>query len=183
MPTDKRYDDPTSNKDGPPIPRHWLYALMIVDKVVDKFGIAFLILALLLTVVWKFGDPKTQNDFVRELLFQETTRRPWVTLAFLALVLLNFVGARANAIVARKLVQKEKDRVDAETERLRGVANEKSRLQEDILGVPLSHTDPDGEVSERKRVSATSTAAAKKADDGATAELDEASKTGRKEAS
>jgi hypothetical protein len=170
----------TEERSVPEKVKPWLFALLILDKFVDRFGVSLLVLLLILGVVWRFGDERTKNDFVRELLFQETTKKPWVTCFFLVLLGVNLFGRGANVSLFRRWTRTERKRVETETDRLNRVAQEKSRLQEEILGAPLSHTDRDRVSSSGKRLSTISTTAQGGVDDEATVELGEASERGTK---
>ena len=96
---------------------------------VDRFGLAFSVMLLLLFAVKWLGSTQTQDDFVRELLFGQITGRRTLALFFGALVLLAVFGV--DTAVRAKLTEK------AEMKRL---ADEKSRWQERALDTDLSHT-------------------------------------------
>lgn len=101
----------------------------LFTHVVDRFGVPFGLLLLCLATIWVFGDDKTQNDFIREMLFGEVTGKPAARLFFLALLALSLVSSSA---LFRRL-----SREPAEMKRL---ADEKARLQERLIGSELSHT-------------------------------------------
>lgn len=101
----------------------------LFTHVVDRFGVAFGVLILCLLTIWLFGSEKTQDDFIREMLFGTVTGSPATRLFFVALILL--------ALVSSSALFRRWSREGTEMKRL---ADEKSRLQEKLIGSELSHT-------------------------------------------
>lgn len=105
----------------------WVHYLTVFT---ERFGVPFGLLMVCLGAVWCFGDAKTHNDFIRELLFGEITHRPTVGLIFLGLILIILVG-NAAALFRR---------ASREPKEVKRIADEKARLQEKLIGTELSHT-------------------------------------------
>ena len=106
-----------------------LFAL-IFNQVAERFGVTAAIFCLLLGAVRLFGDAKTQNDFMREVLFADVTHTRYVQVFFGALVALMACGA---------LLRKKS--ITDESKEMKRLAAEKGALQQKLIGSTLSHTD------------------------------------------
>ena len=105
-------------------------ATSIIASLVDRFGIAFVVLLLLLLAVKWMGSDQTQDDFIRELLFGEVTKGRSLAVFFVSLVLISLFGV--DSIVRAKLT---------ESKEMKRLAAEKTLWQERALQTELSHTD------------------------------------------
>jgi len=104
-------------------------AIFVMAQAVDKFGMPAALFMICLTAVWVLGDAKTQNDFIREVLFADVTHTRYVQGFFGALVALA-IGASAIGIRKKR----------AESSELKRIAAEKTRLQQKLIEAELSHT-------------------------------------------
>lgn len=109
--------------------RAWVKAITSVMSMVDRFGIAFTVLVLQIVAVKWLGTEKTQDDFLRELLFGEITQGRSLAIYFGLLILVAMFGidtiARARFTESREIKR---------------LAKEKSEWQERALRTSLSHT-------------------------------------------
>lgn len=105
-------------------------ATSVIAALVDRFGVAFVVLLLIVATVKWLGNGKTQDDFLRELLFGEITGGRSLGVFLAGLVLLALFGV--DSIVRARLM---------ESAEMRRLAQEKSRWQERALQTKLSHTD------------------------------------------
>lgn len=110
-------------------------AFAVLDRVANTFGIPAATLLLCFGAVWFFGDAKTKNDFVRELLFRDVTHTPWLSLFFAILIVVSAVGAWRATVRRRAL----------ESTEMRRLASERTRLQEKLLEASVSHSAPPGQ--------------------------------------
>ena len=121
--------EPTQPSFSPAEVRLWVKAIATFMSFVDRFGLAFSVMLLLLFAVKWMGSTQTQDDFVRDLLFGQITGGRSLALFFGVLVLLTVFGI--DTAVRAKLT---------ETTEMKRLADEKSRWQERALGTDLSHT-------------------------------------------
>lgn len=101
----------------------------VVAYSFDRVGIPMTLLLISLGSIWLLGNEKTQDEFVRELLFAEKTRG-LVTAYFVFLVTCCLFGGVFNW---RKLHREDGDE-------MKRIGAEKSRLQERLIGQELHHT-------------------------------------------
>ena len=99
---------------------------MLFDKVADKFGICAVVFVLVVGTVWLLGDQKTQDDFVRELLFREVTHTPYLSVLMVMLL---------SGIVVTGLAKRSKR--NAENAEISRLAQERNDLQQQRLNVPI----------------------------------------------
>jgi hypothetical protein len=98
-------------------------AALIFAGIADRFGVPFAMLGLLVGLVKFLGSEKTQDDFVRELLFGAVNKRPILTIVVAAIVLDAVVGFSSWVRHRR-----------AESKEMKRLADEKGRLQEALIG-------------------------------------------------
>jgi hypothetical protein len=109
----------------------------VLSRCADRFGVPFAILFFLFGAVKLLAKEQTQDDFIRELLFEHVTNRPYVQAFFGSLVVLTILGAYGLL---------ERGRADsAEIKRL---AKEKGELQQKLLGRKLSRSGDDDDEDE-----------------------------------
>jgi hypothetical protein len=109
----------------------WLVRCMsLVASFFDRFGIALTVLLLLLLTVKWMGSAKTQDDFVRELLFGQITGGRSLAIFFAVLIAISILGI--DTIVRARLT---------ESAEMKRVTAEKTKWQERALQSELSHTD------------------------------------------
>lgn len=109
----------------------WVVAGMAAfGRVADKFGTSFAVLVLVLLAVRLLGKDNTWDDFVREVLFGQVTHRPWLGIIVAILVMDAAIGGWT---VRRWLSSDSKE--------MRRIADEKSKLQELLMGRKLHHTE------------------------------------------
>lgn len=101
----------------------------LLERAIDKLGIPLVLFVICLGVIKTFGSAKTQDDFVREMLFGDITHGPWIRLFFFGLIILCLLWSRIT-----------KRRASRESPEMKRIADEKSRLQEELIGKKLSHT-------------------------------------------
>lgn len=107
----------------------WLTVVAVgLGRISDRFGAPAGVAALLILLVWAFGDDATQNEFVRGLLFGDHGRW-WLQALGLVLV----VDILFGYSVRRRWL-------DGESTEMKRIAAEKRRLQEKLLGRELAHT-------------------------------------------
>jgi hypothetical protein len=121
--------EPSASSFNPAEVRLWVKTIAAFMSFLDRFGLAFSVMLLLLVAVKWMGTAQTQDDFIRELLFGQTTGGRTLAIFFIILILLSVFGI--DTLVRAKLTE------SAEMKRL---AEEKSRWQERALGTELSHT-------------------------------------------
>lgn len=109
--------------------RIWLRCLGTLTSFIDRFGLAFTVMLLLLIAVKWMGSEGTQDDFVRELLFGSITGGRSLAIFFVSLILLALFGV--DTIVKARL---------SESAEMKRLAAEKTMWQERALKTNLSHT-------------------------------------------
>jgi hypothetical protein len=105
-------------------------AVFFIGKTVDRLGVPFAVLLVLLGAIWKMGSETTRNDFIREVLFGDITRTRHLS-AFFAILIIVIVG---GAIGTRQKGRKD------ESAEMKRVSKEKTVLQERLLGRSLSNS-------------------------------------------
>lgn len=121
---------PAEERYTPAEVRAWVRALTSVMSLVDRFGIAFTVLVLQILAVKWLGSQKTQDDFLRDLLFGEITKGRSLAIFYVILIVLAMFGV--DTIVRARL---------SESREMKRLAKEKTEWQERALGTKLSHTD------------------------------------------
>lgn len=104
--------------------------------IAERLGMAFAIMTFIVLGVWFLGSTTTKDEFVRELLFGSITNTRYLSLFFVALIVIALFGLD-NMFASWRTERAEMKRL----------ASEKTRLQERLLG-PLSHTHGIEEVAE-----------------------------------
>ena len=111
----------------------WLQVLVVglnaLTKVADRFGVAFAVFIILLLAVRWMGSGETQDDFIRELLFGSVTGTRFITLFFVAILVVAIFGLDTRRRDYR-----------TESDEMKRLSDEKTHWQEVALGRPLSHT-------------------------------------------
>jgi hypothetical protein len=59
-------------------------------RLADRIGISFTMLLVMLFTIWKMGSERTQDDFIRELLFADVTHTRYLSV-FVGMLLLIIV--------------------------------------------------------------------------------------------
>src|SRR5690349_11374709 len=99
-----------------------LIAIRLIDRAFDTFGVPMTVLFGIFLIVYKFGSAKTQDDFIREILFRGVTQTPWLQIFFVGLISVAiYLGVKARRR-GRVLEGREMQRL----------ADEKTRLQEKL---------------------------------------------------
>ena len=80
-----------------------------------------------LGAVWVFGSAETKDQFIRDVLWAE--KSPWLRGFFLAVLILLVVSVYYG----------RRRRRAAEGKELQRVSDEKSALQQNLIGAPLHH--------------------------------------------
>lgn len=114
----------------------WLRIVTAITRFVDRFGMAVGMIVLLLFTVWFMGSDKTQDDFVRELLFGEVTKTRHLAMFFVALVAISLFGLD-GIIRARLLDSREVKRLAAERDKWQARALDEpalDRKKDDVDG-------------------------------------------------
>lgn len=106
----------------------WLLGWLVFGRIADRFGAPAAVLTLILVAVKLFAGTETQDDFIRAVLFGEFGWPLPVLGVFLV----------ADLLFGFRLRRKW---VDGESDEIRRLADERSGLQEQLLGVRLSHTE------------------------------------------
>ena len=132
------------NQKGPKIGEFLaMHGAAVFGKLADRFGISAAILVFIVITVKLLGNTDTQDDFVRELLFQDVTHKPWWQL-FVGYLVFNVLLFPAAWWVRTRNESKEMQRI----------ASEKSKLQAQLLGADLHHSEEEQRAAESVRPSA-----------------------------
>lgn len=103
----------------------WLF----LDRLTDRFGPAAVVLVFIFGCIKVFATKETQDRVMRELFFRSETNTPYVQIFIGFLLLLVALDVR---LIWRYL--------SGERGELKRVTEEKTRLQEELLGKPVSHS-------------------------------------------
>ncbi len=99
-------------------------------KFADKFGTSFAVLVFVVASVRLLGKENTWDDFVREALFGQITHRPWLGVILAILVIDAAIGGWTIRLW-----------LSSDSKEMRRIAAEKSKLQEELIGRKLHHTN------------------------------------------
>lgn len=117
----------------PPAPREvgvWITIAQSFGALVERLGIGFSVLIVLLLTVWFMGSERTRDDFIRELLFAQITQTHHLQAFFGFLIVFTLFGVDSVLRGYR-----------SEKAEMRRLSAEKTRLQELLARRELAHTD------------------------------------------
>lgn len=101
-----------------------------LSELVDRFGIAFVALIVMVSTVRLMGSAKTQDDFIRELLFGEVTGGRSLAIFFVCMVITTTLGL--DGVRRERL---------ADGVEFRRIVDEKHLWEERALRAERSQTD------------------------------------------